>query len=94
MVQQGGRLDEYLLETVRDGGIDIDPELVKNAGNAVCKKVYRLFRERGIPAKVMPAGLRAVYHLTSMAGADMTFSPGPGPENGHRCRPAPRLPYR
>lgn len=74
VVQQGGRLDEYLLETVRDGGIDIDPELVKNAGNAVCKKVYRLFRERGIPAKVMPAGLRAVYHLTSMAGADMTFS--------------------
>ncbi|MDO4314322.1 MAG: transaldolase family protein [Oscillospiraceae bacterium] len=74
VVQQGGRLDEYLLETVRDSRIDIDPALIQNAGNAVCKKVYRLFRERGIPARVMPAGLRGVHHLTSMAGADMTFS--------------------
>lgn len=74
VVQQGGRLDEYLLETVRDNRIGVDPELVQNAGNAVCKKVYRLFKERGIPARVMPAGLRGVHHLTAMAGADMTFS--------------------
>ena len=74
VVQQGGRLDEYLLETVKDNRIDVDPALVQNAGNAICKKVYRLFKERGIPAKVMPAGLRGVHHLTSMAGADMTFS--------------------
>jgi len=43
-------------------------------GNAICKKVYNTFKERGIPAMVMPAGLRTVEHLTSMAGADMTFS--------------------
>lgn len=74
VVQQGGRLDEYLLETARDQKLDIDPEIIMNAGNAVCKKVYNLFKERGIPAMVMPAGLRGVHHLTSMAGADMTFS--------------------
>lgn len=74
VVQQGGRLDEYLLETAKDNHIHIDPALIQNAGNAVCKKVYRLFKERDIPAKVMPAGLRGVHHLTSMAGADMTFS--------------------
>lgn len=74
VVQQGGRLDEYLAETAKDNGISIDPEAVRCAGNAVCKKVYRLFRQRGIPAKVMPAGLRGVHHLTSMAGADMVFS--------------------
>lgn len=74
VVQQGGRLDEYLLECVKDNRIDIDPSLIQNAGNAVCKKVYRLFRERSIPARIMPAGLRGVHHLTSMAGADMTFS--------------------
>lgn len=74
VVQQGGRLDEYLLEVATDNRIDIDPALIQNAGNAVCKKVYRLFKERNIPAKVMPAGLRGVHHLTSMAGADMTFS--------------------
>jgi transaldolase len=74
IVQQGGRLDEYLLETAKDNRIDIAPEDVMNAGNAICKKVCRLFKERGIPARVMPAGLRGVHHLTSMVGADVTFS--------------------
>lgn len=74
VVQQGGRLDEYLLETARDQKLDLDPQVIMNAGNAVCKKVYNLFKARNIPAVVMPAGLRGVHHLTSMAGADMTFS--------------------
>ena len=74
VVQQGGRLEEYLAETAKDSGIDIDPALILYAGNAVCKKVYRLFRERGIPARIMPAGLRSVHHLTELAGAEMTFS--------------------
>jgi len=74
LVQQGGRLDEYLLECAKDNKTDIDHELIKNAGNAVCKKVYNLLKERNIPAKVMPAGLRRVEHLTAIAGADMTCS--------------------
>ncbi len=73
-VQQGGRLDEYLMETARDNGIDVRPGDIENAGNAVCKKAYRLFRERGISAKIMPAGLRGVHHLAAMAGADAVFS--------------------
>ena len=74
VVQQGGRLDEYLLETATDSGIAIDPAIIRNAGNAICKKVYNILKERNIPAIVMPAGLRGVHHLTSMVGADMTFS--------------------
>lgn len=74
VVQQGGRLDEYLVETARDSALALDPAILQNAGNAVCKKVYSLIKERKIPAVVMPAGLRGVHHLTSMAGADMTFS--------------------
>jgi len=74
VVQQGGRLDEYLTECAVDNGVDIDPGLILNAGNAVCKKTYRLFHEKGITAKIMPAGLRGVHHLSEMAGADMVFS--------------------
>ena len=74
VVQQGGRLDEYLMECAKDSGIDITPEVIQNAGNAVCKKVYRLLKEKGVPGRVMPAGLRGVHHLTSMVGAEMTFS--------------------
>lgn len=74
VVQQGGRLDEYLRETVLDNNLDVDPLIIQNAGNAVCKKVYKLFKKQDIPAKIMPAGLRGVHHLTSMAGADVVFS--------------------
>ena len=61
-------------ETAQDNGIDVAQEDIRNAGNAVCKKAYRLFRERGISATIMPAGLRGVHHLAAMAGADMVFS--------------------
>jgi transaldolase len=74
VVQQGGRLDEYLLEVATDNRIDIAPEDILHAGNAVCKKVYRLFLQHGIAAKIMPAGLRGVHHLAEMAGGDMVFS--------------------
>ena len=74
LVQQGGRLDEYLLECAKDNKTDIDHAVIANAGNIICKKVYNLLKEKNIPAKVMPAGLRRVEHLTSMAGADVTFS--------------------
>jgi transaldolase len=73
-VQQGGRLDEYLWEVAQDNRIDVPLEDIQNAGNAVCKKSYRLFREQGISATIMPAGLRGVHHLAAMAGADVVFS--------------------
>ena len=74
VVQQGGRLDEYLTEVASDNGLGVDPADILNAGNAVCKKVYRLFKARGTNAKIMPAGLRGVHHLAAMAGGDMVFS--------------------
>jgi transaldolase len=73
-VQQGGRLDEYLGEVAQDNGIDVRATDFEHAGNAVCKKSYRLFREKGISAKIMPAGLRGVHHLAVMAGGDVVFS--------------------
>jgi len=73
-VQQGGRLDEYLLDVATDNRISVDVSDIQNAGNAICKKVYQLFKERGITAKIMPAGLRGVHNLTAMAGGDMVFS--------------------
>jgi transaldolase len=73
-VQQGGRLDEYLWEVAQDNGIDVPLEDIQNAGNAVCKKSYRLFLEKGITAKIMPAGLRGVHHLAALAGGDVVFS--------------------
>lgn len=74
LVQQGGRLDDYLLECAKDNNINIDYDNIKNAGNIVCKKVYRILKDKKIPATIMPAGLRRIEHLTAMVGADMIFS--------------------
>lgn len=74
VVQQGGRLDDYLLDIARDSRIPVLPEDVMNAGNIVSKRSYQLFRERGYSAVIMPAGLRGTHHLSSLAGARMVFS--------------------
>ena len=74
VVQQGGRLDEYLLEVATDNRLGVSKEDILCAGNAVCKKVYHLFKKKGITAKIMPAGLRGVHYLAEMAGGDMVFS--------------------
>jgi transaldolase len=74
VVQQGGRLDEYLGDIAQDSGIDIGRDELAQAGNAVCKRAYRLFQDRGISARIMPAGLRGVHHLSAMAGGEVVFS--------------------
>ena len=74
VVQQGGRLDDYLADVAKDNGFNIAPEDIQNAGNAVCKRTYKIFREKGTSAIIQPAGLRGHHHLSVMAGARMAFS--------------------
>lgn len=74
IVQQGGRLDDYLAEVVKDNGLSIAPEGIQSAGNAVSKRSYQILQEKGSPAVIMPAGLRGAHHLSVMAGAKMVFS--------------------
>ena len=74
IVQQGGRLDDYLADVANDNGLDIDLEDIQHAGNAVCKRTYKILQEKGTSAIIQPAGLRGHHHLTVMAGARMAFS--------------------
>lgn len=74
VVQQGGRLEDYIRDINADLGIGVPEEVISQAGNALVKKTYRLFIERGYEAKIMPAGLRSVRHLTELAGGKLVFS--------------------
>jgi transaldolase len=74
VVQQGGRLEEYLMECVADSNLEITKEEIMNAGNAVTQKSYDIYKERGYSALIMPAGLRGIHHLTHLAGGNMVFS--------------------
>ncbi|MDR1535280.1 MAG: transaldolase family protein [Planctomycetota bacterium] len=74
VVQQVGRVDDYIRDIARDAKSDVREEDVRLSGLAMAKRTYRIFRERNYRAVIMPAGLRGTYHVTELAGGAFTFS--------------------
>jgi transaldolase len=69
-----GRLDDYLRDAVHDSGLPVEESDIRQAGLAVAKRAYALYRERGYAATLLVAALRGSYHLTELAGADLVMS--------------------
>ena len=69
-----GRLDDYLREVAQDSGLPVEEADIRQAGLAVAKRAYALYRERGYAATLLVAALRGSYHLTELAGADLVMS--------------------
>lgn len=74
VVQQVGRLDDYLRDVAQDMKLGLDESVITMAGLAVAKRTYAIFEERGYDAVIMPAGLRGAYHLTEMAGGRLLYT--------------------
>ena len=74
VVQQVGRLDDYLRDVVQDMKLGLDESVITMAGLAVAKRTYQIFEQRGYDAVIMPAGLRGAYHLTEMAGGKLLYT--------------------
>lgn len=74
VVQQMGRLDDYIRDIARDARSNVREEDVILAGLAMTKRTYGIFRDRKYRAVIMPAGLRGSYHVTELAGGGFTFS--------------------
>jgi len=72
-----GRLDDYLREVAQDRKAKVEESDIRQAGLAVAKRSYALFKERGYEAVILPAALRGVYHMTELAGAEMVMSIAP-----------------
>jgi transaldolase len=72
-----GRLDDYLREVAHDRRAKVEESDIRQAGLAVAKRSYALFKERGYEAVILPAALRGVYHMTELAGAEMVMSIAP-----------------
>lgn len=69
-----GRLDDYLREVARDNCALATESDIRQAGLAVTKRAYSIYRERGYEAVLLVAALRGTYHLTELAGADLIMS--------------------
>lgn len=69
-----GRLDDYLREVAADNKAPVSQFDIRQAGLAVTKRAYRIYRERHYEAVLLLAALRGSYHLTELAGADLIMS--------------------
>jgi transaldolase len=72
-----GRLDDYLREVALDNRAAVSECDIRQAGLAVTKRAYALYREKNYAAKLLVAALRGDYHLTELAGADILMSIAP-----------------
>jgi transaldolase len=69
-----GRLDDYLREIAHDCQAAVEESDIRQAGLAVTKRAYSLYKERGYQAVLLVAALRGDYHLTELAGSDLVMS--------------------
>lgn len=69
-----GRIDDYLRDVAHDSRAEVEESDIIQAGIAISKRAYGIFKEKGYKATIMLAGLRGTYHVTEFAGADMVFS--------------------
>ena len=72
-----GRLDDYLREVAHDNQAKVSESDICQAGLAVTKRAYAIYRERGYDAVLLVAALRGEYHFTELAGADLLMSIAP-----------------
>ena len=85
-----GRLDDYLREVAADNRSPVSESDICQAGLAVTKRAYRIYRERGYEAVLLVAALRGSYHLTELAGAELVMSIAPGPQEWFVTKDYPR----
>lgn len=89
-----GRLDDHLRDVVKEEGLDVRPELITYAGNAVAKRAYKLYQERGYESVLLIAALRGNYHIDQFVGGKLVVTMPPanelefGEAVGHRVPPA------
>jgi transaldolase len=69
-----GRLDDYLREVAHDGDAAVSETDIRQAGLAVSKRAYAIYKDRGYEARLLVAALRGDHHLTELAGADLIMS--------------------
>ncbi len=85
-----GRLDDYLREVAHDNQVPVSESDICQAGLAVTKRAYAIYRYEGYEAVLLVAALRGPYHLTELAGAEVVMSIAPPNQEIFVTRDLPR----
>ena len=72
-----GRIDDYLRDVAQDGRAEAQESDIIQCGNAIMKRAWGIWKERGYQSTLMSAGMRGTYHATELAGAGMILSVHP-----------------
>jgi transaldolase len=72
-----GRLDDYLRDVAHDCKANISESDIRQAGLAVSKRAYSIYKQRNYEAVLIVAALRGTYHMTELAGAEVIMSIAP-----------------
>jgi len=69
-----GRVDDALRKYTDSNKITLDPGYLNWAGVAVFKKVWKLFKAKGLRATPLAAAYRCVFHWSEILGEDVVTS--------------------
>jgi transaldolase len=72
-----GRLDDYLRDVAHDCEAGISESDIRQAGLAVSKRAYSIYKQLDYEAVLIVAALRGTYHMTELAGAEIIMSIAP-----------------
>ena len=72
-----GRLDDYLRDVAHDNGAETNESDICQAGLAVSKRAYSIYKQQSYEATLLVAALRGTYHMTELAGAEIIMSIAP-----------------
>ncbi|KAA3658137.1 MAG: hypothetical protein DWQ10_11770 [Calditrichaeota bacterium] len=69
-----GIYDEWLHKEVAKLGIEINPDILYQAGMVIAKKVYRILHDRQYNVGFIGGGVRGFQHFTEMVGGDVCIT--------------------
>ena len=69
-----GRLDDYLQDIAQDRKANVSESGIKQAGLAITKRAYSIYKQKHYELTLLVAALRGSYHMVEMAGAELIMS--------------------
>lgn len=69
-----GIYDEWLQKEVASQQIDINKDILYQAGMVIAKKVYQIIHNRGYELGFIGGGVRGLHHFTEMVGGDVCIT--------------------
>jgi len=69
-----GIYDDYLQQWAAKSGVDVEPDVLWQAGLAVARRVYEVMRARGTPQIFIGGGARGLHHFTELVGGDLVVT--------------------